>query len=1103
MATTVALGISSVHASAAVTPTPTDPLTPAAGPSLSAPSPASLSLAGSPSGSSPVDGAEGWSRPDLVGAQALARQVKARVEVLGERTESSALFVNADGSLTVQSFGGPRWVQRSRIVEGRPEPVWVDVDTTLVAGGVGTGAAGTVAPRAVSTGLVLSGGGDTVLARMVRDGVGVSVSAGAFGPGGRPGVLPVPVLAGNVATYAEVQAGVDLVVTATAVGFETRWVVKARPSGALNLELPVTVTGLAVRERAGGGVDYVNGDGEVVVSTAAPMMWDGRRNPLSETPVAVVNVPMTVRTSSGLPATDPAGVPAAPGAATPSVTSSVTPSVAPSGASSVPSSPAATPTTTTSPSASASPSVSPSASAPGAAAPGSRVGVNSPRVEPAGAVPGAKGASVVRFLALQPPAAFLADPGTVFPVTVDPTLSWMASQDSFVKSTAPSTAFPSDIRLHIGNDTAAVFRSFVEAPATVVSTIAGKSVSSASLRVFTSGQGSCGTGSNEAIRAWRVGAAFNSGWTWNTVPARVGAPVETIFNPAIGQFCPAGVQYGNVNITPIAQDWASGAYTNRVVELAAGQEATNAGYKRFIALENGSNQPMFEVTYTDTPSVPTNLSPAAGATIGKDSLVTSATVSDPSGAQVRARVFVQDASNGNAWVTPQAGTDCALVASGSTSTCPGVDVLNGRTYRWQVQAVNTAGTASAVTAWQNVTVDTTPPAAATVSSTAYPAGSWNPATPVAGSFTFSSASADVTSFRYWFNNAARTTVAATGTSPRTATLTLTPPVGANVLHVQALDAALNASTDAAYAFGAGVAVASPRNGDRTQASVRLLAHGPIAATKVTFQYKATSGSTWTTIPAAHVTLNGAGITWPVNTTVDAAKASSPSTLLWNVAATLGASDQAIDVQAVFADNGTGSWTSSNPPTVIVDRAAFGESYATDEIGPGSVSLLTGNYSVTATDVQVPGFNGDMTVRRSFNSFAPAVAGPFGPGWVLSLGVDTAGSAWSAVTDLGSFVKASEADGGALYFAVQADGTYEPFADTAAAGLSLSKTGTGTGTKYTVADTEGNSTVFAYASGTGTPSTSNAWRYRVESVVQPGVNQTTTTAYNGDGTPFRM
>ena len=216
-------------------------------------------------------------------------------------------------------------------------------------------------------------------------------------------------------------------------------------------------------------------------------------------------------------------------------------------------------------------------------------------------------------------------------------------------------------------------------------------------------------------------------------------------------------------------------------------------------------------------------------------------------------------------------------------------------------------------------------------------------------------------------------------------------------------------------------------------------------------------------------LNGAVVTWPVATTVDAVKASSPSTLLWNVASTLGGTDQAIDVQAVFTDNATPTpttWTSTNPPTVIVDRAAFGESYATDDLGPGSVSLVTGNYSVTATDVQVPGFNGDMTVRRSFNSFAPAVSGPFGPGWVLSLGVDTAGSSWSAVTDLGSFVKASEADGDALYFAVQADGTHEPFADTAAAGLTLPKAGSGTGTKYTVADTDGNSTVFAYASAPG-------------------------------------
>lgn len=68
---------------------------------------------------------------------------------------------------------------------------------------------------------------------------------------------------------------------------------------------------------------------------------------------------------------------------------------------------------------------------------------------------------------------------------------------------------------------------------------------------------------------------------------------------------------------------------------------------------------------------------------------------------------------------------------------------------------------------------------------------------------------------------------------------------------------------------------------------------------------------------------------------------------------------------------------------------------------------------------------------------------------------------------------------------------------------LTRTGTGGGTVFTVKDTEGNATTFAYASGTGTASTSNAWRYRVDTVTQPGAGITTTTLYNGDGTPLRL
>jgi hypothetical protein len=133
---------------------------------------------------------------------------------------------------------------------------------------------------------------------------------------------------------------------------------------------------------------------------------------------------------------------------------------------------------------------------------------------------------------------------------------------------------------------------------------------------------------------------------------------------------------------------------------------------------------------------------------------------------------------------------------------------------------------------------------------------------------------------------------------------------------------------------------------------------------------------------------------------------------------------------------------------------FGDACAADDAGPGSVSLLAGNYSVTATDVSVPVVAGDMTLRRTFTLFALAAGGPFGPGWVMALSVDAAGSSWSGLIAQWSFVKVIDAVGGVSFFARSADGgsadgVYVAKGGAAASGLSLTRSGSATGTTFTV------------------------------------------------------
>jgi hypothetical protein len=219
----------------------------------------------------------------------LAVTSKQRVEISNARTESSAVFANPDGTVSVQSFTGPRWVKRSRTGRQGLESYFVDVDTTLV-----KQADGTYAPKAVSSGLVVTGGGSATIASITR-----AVDDAA--PAGKEtlrsvtvqfasGVLPTPTVTGSTATYPEVSPGVDLVVTATGTGFETSWVLEKRPTGPVDLGLVTSADGLTVETGPGGSVSFTDVKGTVVAGQSAAVMFDASRD-AAGLPKPAVDVP--------------------------------------------------------------------------------------------------------------------------------------------------------------------------------------------------------------------------------------------------------------------------------------------------------------------------------------------------------------------------------------------------------------------------------------------------------------------------------------------------------------------------------------------------------------------------------------------------------------------------------------------------------------------------------------------------------------------------------------------------------------------------------------------------------------------------------------------
>jgi hypothetical protein len=158
--------------------------------------------------------------PDVPSARTIARLEGRPVEVLGERTEFGSVFVLPDGTMATAQGSGPVWVRQGG--DGTAAEDWAPVDLSL-----SVGEDGLVRPAAHTGDLTFAGATtvdgtvDLVLATDPQTGVTTRV--------GWDGALPEPTIEGRRAVYADVRPGVDLVLEATATGFEQFIVLDERP----------------------------------------------------------------------------------------------------------------------------------------------------------------------------------------------------------------------------------------------------------------------------------------------------------------------------------------------------------------------------------------------------------------------------------------------------------------------------------------------------------------------------------------------------------------------------------------------------------------------------------------------------------------------------------------------------------------------------------------------------------------------------------------------------------------------------------------------------------------------------------------------------------
>lgn len=703
--------------------------------------------------------------------------------------------------------------------------------------------------------------------------------------------------------------------------------------------------------------------------------------------------------------------------------------------------------------------------------------------------------------------SWVADARRVFPLALDPVYTWTTSSggsaDTSIESgTNAGTNYNGASYMSVGYGVSGtnVDRGLVQiSVGSLVATNMTVQSANFSMVNFSNSGSSCAP---TTLQVFALTAGFNTGTTWNNVPP---AEATASATTALGTSpCPAGQV--NFDVTGLVRRWvvAPVAFSNFGM-LIRGTESSAGGWRRFRTGEAGTNMPTLTITYDRRPNVPTSraTTPTTPCVQGGSrpfintlTPTLTAAVVDVDSIDSRAKMEV--------WPTGGSGA----IASGSTPsgrpgtaqswTVPGGGVLaNGSTYSWRAQGDDGTATSLSWAPFCEFTVDTTFPATPSVWSNTYPVNSWvgsnAPAT-----FTFSSTGySDVATWAYRFDTGSFVNTPGSFAANSSTNVTISPPAGWQNLRVIAIDRAGNRSGETVYSFGSKTAMLTPADGTVTPASVPLSAVTSTAANQVWYAYRLSDTDSWQNVPASAITYPGGGNPpVPVATTTSGVSSYSPALNL-NLSTLLGGVDASVQLKADFSSDGSYLW-SSDAATVSLDRNAFGSAFATDQVGPGTVSLLTGNYALSATDASVQSYGSDLTVSRTFNSKNPTATGMFGPGWVSSLAVDAAGSDYTGLSDLGSSVKITSSDGSLLIFNRKTAGYV---GQGGAQGLILRSSGTVTNgpASFLLTDPEANTTTFTSSVGFGTaPSLTTPHSYPVTSVTQPGVGQSTSYSYDGSG-----
>ena len=625
-----------------------------------------------------------------------------------------------------------------------------------------------------------------------------------------------------------------------------------------------------------------------------------------------------------------------------------------------------------------------------------------------------------------------------------------------------------------------------------VSKFTGKHITDTNLALYSYYSSTCST-SGAGTQVRRITSDWSSSTiTWGAQPSTTttGAVTNTA---ALGysSSCPAGTM--NFDIDGIVQAWADGS-ANYGLRIAGASETDPSTWRRFRSANyiSGDNsvEPHLTVTYNSYATTSSlAVSPSAvNAYNGKRYVTTytptlSAKVTDADGSTVKAQFEITNDPAYTSEATYSNTVTSSSVASGGTATyaVPSTGALPAQHMRMRVRGYD--GTDYG--AWSSYIYfvpNVAKPAAPTITCTPYTADTWTAKDDSGANCTLDTSSTDGQGF-YWGlddpNTPSRVDDTVDGSGGDPLTVTVKPGDGWHTLYAKTVDSGGNLSTSTtAYKFGVGAdgaAMLTPGDGDRPARRTALAATGRTSYTGVTYQYRRGETDSWQNVPLADVTRNSDGspvTSWPL-----AAPNGQPPALTWNITTSL-SQDGPVDVRAAFTDGTTTGY--SQPVTVTVDRNAG--TAPTEQVGPGEVNALTGDYNVSAKDAS--GF--DLSVSRTASSRRPTAGSDaegqvaiFGPQWTSGTTAELADSDWAYVRQTSATsVAVVDVDGDETGFTATSSGGWksEPGSE------DLTLTGSLTGS-FTLKDDQGTTTTFAKVDPAATT-------WQVASTYLPTDNSTT-------------